>query len=496
MTTDTTTAALADLPPLPDGVTFIAGRNRHFEKVCGTTTAFTADQMREYAQAALLRANAAVVPEGGPDLWWLCEADNIKSGATWIREPRASDIDWVNNVTRKKHIAMRLAPIAAAPSAPVLAEPQPIDMVLHCPTCGMQHVDAPEDLPMPMPGSMFEGSAGWTNPPHRSHLCHGCGHIWRPADVPTNGVKTSKTKGKADHPPVSALAQQPVQGGGHAVTDAMVDAYLKANDAYWRRTDQLPTPPDKWRTGTPREATRESLRAALAIPPAQPAPQAQEPVAQQAQGDGDLVLVERSLLGAACSAIDKKRDAPNVLAKLRALHLAARASLPTSGVPVAQDEGGVPLAWRSCRDGLLAYVLQGDLHNRLTPRVVDVAYSAFMSGLSGKNPDDGGPCDWFNDTKPMVVEAIAKMHKDLFDAMPAPQPAAARVGLSDTDLLDAMQRQRIAVIPEFEGPWDAHLYGEDGEPASTCSGDTPRAALDALLTHGIASPQEDGGEKA
>lgn len=48
------------------------------------------------------------------------------------------------------------------------------------------------------------------------------------------------------------------------VTDAMVDAYLRANDAYWKRTDELPAPPDKWRTGTPREATRESLRAALA----------------------------------------------------------------------------------------------------------------------------------------------------------------------------------------------------------------------------------------
>lgn len=49
------------------------------------------------------------------------------------------------------------------------------------------------------------------------------------------------------------------------VTDAMVDAYLRANDAYWKRTDELPTPPDKWRTGTPREATREGLRAALGV---------------------------------------------------------------------------------------------------------------------------------------------------------------------------------------------------------------------------------------
>jgi rubredoxin len=51
-----------------------------------------------------------------------------------------------------------------------------IDMVLHCPVCGMQHVDAPEP------------ESGWTNPPHKSHLCHNCGCIWRPAGVPTNGV--------------------------------------------------------------------------------------------------------------------------------------------------------------------------------------------------------------------------------------------------------------------------------------------------------------------
>ncbi len=57
-------------------------------------------------------------------------------------------------------------------------------------------------------------------------------------------------------------------------SEAMIDAYLQANDAYWKRTDDLPTPPGKWRTGTVREATRESLRAALAAqapqPPAQP----------------------------------------------------------------------------------------------------------------------------------------------------------------------------------------------------------------------------------
>lgn len=70
---------------------------------------------------------------------------------------------------------------------------KPIDMVLHCPACGLQHIDAPGM------NSEFDNHT-WTNPPHRSHLCHGCGHIWRPADVPTNGVQAITTRGKNDSP--------------------------------------------------------------------------------------------------------------------------------------------------------------------------------------------------------------------------------------------------------------------------------------------------------
>lgn len=73
-------------------------------------------------------------------------------------------------------------------------QPAPINMVLHCPKCGRQHIDAPDTDYDPH----YEGHMIWTNPPHRSHLCHGCGWIWRPADVPTNGVAAVKTKGKAD----------------------------------------------------------------------------------------------------------------------------------------------------------------------------------------------------------------------------------------------------------------------------------------------------------
>lgn len=47
--------------------------------------------------------------------------------------------------------------------------------------CGTQHVDAPEP------------DADWFNPPHQSHLCGHCDYVWRPADVPTNGVREIRT---------------------------------------------------------------------------------------------------------------------------------------------------------------------------------------------------------------------------------------------------------------------------------------------------------------
>lgn len=60
----------------------------------------------------------------------------------------------------------------------------PIDMLLFCPTCNAQPIDAP--------------SEDWSNPPHKSHLCHICGEIWRPCDRPTNGIESICTKGSDD----------------------------------------------------------------------------------------------------------------------------------------------------------------------------------------------------------------------------------------------------------------------------------------------------------
>jgi len=42
------------------------------------------------------------------------------------------------------------------------------------------------------------------------------------------------------------------------------------------------------------------------------------------------------------------------------------------------------------------------------PRILDLAYTAFLSGFCGKNPDDGGKCDWFTDTRPQIMRHIEK----------------------------------------------------------------------------------------
>lgn len=84
--------------------------------------------------------------------------------------------------------ALLLAHVRGRTEGLAEARSKPIDMVLHCPGCGVQHIDSPYP------------AKGWTNPPHRSHLCHGCGLVWRPADIPTNGVQAVRTTGKEDAP--------------------------------------------------------------------------------------------------------------------------------------------------------------------------------------------------------------------------------------------------------------------------------------------------------
>ena len=53
---------------------------------------------------------------------------------------------------------------------------------------------------------------------------------------------------------------------------------------------------------------------------------------------------------------------------------------------VADTNDRVPEAWTN----LLAYVLQEELHNRLTPRVIDIAHAAFMQAKRPYDEDGDG----------------------------------------------------------------------------------------------------------
>lgn len=121
-------------------------------------------------------------------------------------------------------------------------EPRPIDMVLYCPKCGKQHIDAPSQscvhdaCPRAEPCAPGACRETWTNPPHRSHLCHECGTIWRPADVPTNGVAAIATKGKADTWVGKAAFSAPANQEAKKVAKHVNTIYTVAYDGEGKRT--------------------------------------------------------------------------------------------------------------------------------------------------------------------------------------------------------------------------------------------------------------------
>lgn len=59
----------------------------------------------------------------------------------------------------------------------------------------------------------------------------------------------------------------------------------------------------------------------------------------------------------------------------------------------------------------LAYAFQ-DNHNTSGLRVIDLCYNAFMKARE-PNPDDGGPTDWFTDTKPLMETGIEMIWKSV-----------------------------------------------------------------------------------
>lgn len=124
-------------------------------------------------------------------------------------------------------------------------------------------------------------------------------------------------------------------------------------------------------------------------------------------------------------------------------------------------------ALRADRDWkeLVEYILQDDLHNRLTPRITDIAYTAWKFGRMGENNEDGGPCDWFTDTKPVVDAAIEKIRKDLErELAPADDKDATIARL--TAERDALRAQSFTRLKSIEKLAEAGTFAQGIEAAT------------------------------
>jgi hypothetical protein len=168
--------------------------------------------------------------------------------------------EWPGPGGRRNAVSDKIQAAIAAHEREKAGAQAPVDMVLHCPKCHTQHIDAPEE-PSKNDGVGYTEENGlrmpikpapvvtpmWTNPPHKSHLCHGCGHIWRPSDTPTNGVKATASGKDADTAPSGAQALREAAyeagwraaadwcGENHIIFDIGSRAYLKDRDTALRQ---------------------------------------------------------------------------------------------------------------------------------------------------------------------------------------------------------------------------------------------------------------------
>ena len=118
-------------------------------------------------------------------------------------------------------------------------------------------------------------------------------HVQNPAEIEHVAGDVSKNGAESN------MAQQPAPSAAAHVGDSLFESWFSEYNPAHRGTKQQ---------------MRDAYAAGMGDPKAQPS---LTPQADSQPGDKDLVAVPRDLIGAACSAIDKKRDGARTLAELR-----------------------------------------------------------------------------------------------------------------------------------------------------------------------------------
>lgn len=127
----------------------------------------------------------------GEDLVRLCALGTLEEmmQKSIARKEQIEVLKRDQNILAHKEAIKMLRNAGNNPAVRIAELEAPIPMLLFCPRCNFQHIDAPNP------------ERNWDNPPHKSHECQRCMFIWRPCDRPTTGVLAIETKGKADTAP-------------------------------------------------------------------------------------------------------------------------------------------------------------------------------------------------------------------------------------------------------------------------------------------------------
>jgi len=107
-------------------------------------------------------------------------------------------------------------------------QPTPIPMRIPCPRCGELHIDAGE----------------FATKPHHTHACQECGEVWRPAVVPTVGVRFLPGFKNAEGAEVRRLREEAT--GATTVDARLVDAIDDALNHHASTGDAMRIP--RWKS--------------------------------------------------------------------------------------------------------------------------------------------------------------------------------------------------------------------------------------------------------
>jgi len=83
---------------------------------------------------------------------------------------------------------------------------------------------------------------------------------------------------------------------------------------------------------------------------------------------------------------------------------------------------------------LLGHLLDVDAADcQKGPRIIDLCWTAFDIRATRANKDDGGACDWFSDTRPVLLKALASIRAEVDLDLPAADQSAPGANGSPSD---------------------------------------------------------------